>query len=107
METEEGMYRIRNIVEKPSPADAPGTLGITGIYVLENNIYQYLEKIKPGRNNEYQLADAFNLYLKENEMYAKKIDGTRYDIGTKELWVETFLKFAAEDDRFRISFSKP
>lgn len=107
VETEEGMYRIRNIVEKPSLAEAPGRLGITGIYVLENNIYQYLEKIKPGRNNEYQLADAFNLYLKEKEMYAKKIDGTRYDIGTKELWVETFLKFAAEDERFKTSFSKP
>ena len=40
-------------------------------------------------------------------MYAKKIDGARYDIGTKELWVETFLKFAAEDERFRASFSKP
>ena len=40
--------------------------------------------------HEYQLADAFILYLKEKKMYAKRINGTRNDIGTKEFWVETF-----------------
>jgi len=106
VEIENGTYRIRNIVEKPSLADAPGRLGITGIYVLESNIYDHLERIKPGRNNEYQLADAFNLYLREKEMVAKKISGVRYDIGTKELWIETFMKFAMEDERFRALFPK-
>lgn len=106
IENEIGTYKIRNIVEKPSLSDAPGRLGITGIYVLRSNIYEYLEKIKIGKNSEYQLADAFNLYLTENEMCAKKIAGTRYDIGTKELWVETFLKYAKEDERFRTLFSK-
>ena len=77
-------------MEKPTLADAPGRLETTGIYVLESNFYKFLEKIKPGRNNEYQLADAFILYLKEKKMYAKRINGTRNDIGTKEFWVETF-----------------
>ena len=106
LEIEVGTYKVKNIIEKPSLSEAPGRLGLTGIYVLKSNIYEYLEKIKTGKNNEYQLADAFNLYLTENEMYAKKIRGTRYDIGTKELWVETFLKYAMEDERFRTFFSK-
>ena len=87
------LWKIRYLVEKPEPDRAPSDLGITGIYILDNKIFDYLSRIKIGKNNEYQLTDALNLYAKENDLYASSFKGKRYDIGTKELWYEAFMEF--------------
>ena len=52
-------------------------------------------------NNEYQLSDAIDIMSQQRVVYGHVIKGERYDIGTKELWVKTFLKFANMDERFR------
>ncbi|MGC8618511.1 MAG: UTP--glucose-1-phosphate uridylyltransferase [Thermoplasmata archaeon] len=96
-EVENGIYRVEGIVEKPSADEAPSNLGITGIYVLGDYIYRYLDAIKPGKNGEFQLADAYNLLVKERVVIAAKIEGRRYDIGTKEMWIRTFLEFAKKE----------
>ncbi len=93
-EKEKGIYRVREIVEKPDPSKAPSNLGITGIYILGGYIYDYLKRIKPGVNGELQLADAYNLLVKDREVIASEIEGKRYDIGTKELWIKTFIEFS-------------
>jgi len=87
------LWKIDYLVEKPEPNEAPSNLGITGIYILDNKIFDYLKKIKKGKNNEYQLTDALNLYAKENNLYASTFKGKRYDIGTKELWYKTYMEF--------------
>ena len=87
------LWKVDYLVEKPEPDKAPSDLGITGIYILDNKIFDYLNKIKIGKNNEYQLTDALNLYVKENSLYASGFKGKRYDIGTKELWYEAFMEF--------------
>ncbi|MEM0134887.1 MAG: UTP--glucose-1-phosphate uridylyltransferase, partial [Thermoplasmatales archaeon] len=89
------------VVEKPSIEEAPSNLGITGIYVLGPYIYKYLNTIKQGKNGEFQLADAYNLLVKEMDVIAAKIDGKRYDIGTKEMWIRTFVEFANENIQWR------
>ena len=94
---EDGTYKVEGIVEKPTIADAPSNLGITGIYILGAYIYEYLSAIKPGKNGEFQLADAYNLLVKEREVIAAKIEGERYDIGTKEMWIRTFMQFARKE----------
>lgn len=94
-------FKVINIVEKPSPEEAPSLLGATGTYILTPNIFDYIKKIKPGINNELQLADAFNEVSKQDGMLASMLNGKRYDVGTKELWVSTFLEFAKNDDRFK------
>ncbi|MEM0201455.1 MAG: UTP--glucose-1-phosphate uridylyltransferase [Candidatus Micrarchaeaceae archaeon] len=96
----DGFYKIESVIEKPEIKDAPSDLGITGLYIFESDIYNYLEKIRTGKNNEYQLADALNLFVKEKELFGTKIDAVRYDIGTKELWFETFVEFLKKDKRF-------
>ncbi|EQD32083.1 UTP-glucose-1-phosphate uridylyltransferase, partial [mine drainage metagenome] len=58
---EDNLWRINDLVEKPDPEDAPSNMGITGIYLLEPDIFEYIEKIKPGANHEYQLTDALQL----------------------------------------------
>ena len=92
-EIEKGIYKVKKIVEKPDVAEAPSHIGITGIYVLGDYIYDYLDTISPGKNGEFQLADAYNLFLDKRDVMAAKIDGKRYDIGTKELWIRTFQEF--------------
>ena len=92
-ETEKGIYNVKEIIEKPEVSRAPSHIGITGIYVLGDYIYDYLHSISPGKNGEFQLADAYNLLLREKDLLAAKIDGKRYDIGTKELWIKAFQEF--------------
>lgn len=96
----EGLYSIRNVQEKPDPERAFSNLGITGIYVLGDYIYNYIDIIKPGANSEFQLADAFIEMIKDMNLYAKVINGKRYDIGTMDLWIKTFIEFAARDKRY-------
>lgn len=96
-EKESGIYKVGQIVEKPEIADAPSNLGITGIYVLGDYIYDYLDAVYPGKNGELQLADAYNLLIKKMDVIGAKIEGKRYDIGTKEMWVRTFVEFAKKE----------
>ncbi|MGC8663894.1 MAG: UTP--glucose-1-phosphate uridylyltransferase [Thermoplasmata archaeon] len=99
-EVENNLWKIDYLIEKPELENAPSDLGITGIYILDKDIFEYLRKIEPGKNNEYQLTDALNLLAKEKNLYATTFKGYRYDIGTKELWYETFIKFLNKDPNF-------
>jgi UTP--glucose-1-phosphate uridylyltransferase len=95
------IVRIKGVVEKPEPDQTPSNLGVTGIYAFQPEIYDFISRIKSGKNGEYQLSDAIDLMCKEMEVYGHIINGKRYDIGTMELWVKTFIEFAKSDKRFR------
>ena len=85
-----GVYRVRDMVEKPKREDAPSRMAIVGRYVLTPDIFDYLEKVKPGHGGEIQLTDALDAVLKEEEMYALVIDPQDgFDTGTVESWLET------------------
>ena len=99
-ETEKGIWKIDVLVEKPEPQNAPSDLGITGTYMLTTEIFEMIDRIKPGKNGEYQLTDALTLLQKERPMYGVEFKGTRYDIGTKELWIKAFAEFTRKDVRF-------
>ncbi len=90
----DNLWIVKNAIEKPEPKIAPSNMGITGLYVFTPEIFNYIKKIKPGRNNEYQLTDAINLLCKKDRVYGFRFEGERYDIGTKELWIKTFIKFS-------------
>ena len=92
----ENIWLIKDLVEKPQAANAPSNIGITGAYILEPDIFDYINSIKIGVNNEYQLTDALKLLCKDKDLLGYKFDGKRYDIGTKELWIKTFLEFSKE-----------
>jgi UTP--glucose-1-phosphate uridylyltransferase len=94
------IWKIRDMVEKPDPGDAPSNMGAIGLYALTPDIFDFIDRIKPGKNCEYQLTDALRLLAKEKTLLGYEIEGKRYDIGTKELWVSTFMEFARSDPRF-------
>ena len=98
------LFKVKKIIEKPSIEEAPSDFGATGAYILNSDIFGLIKTIKPGKNGEYQLAEAFNIVADEQGMLAHMLVGKRYDVGTKELWVSTFLEFAKNDNRFRMLF---
>jgi UTP--glucose-1-phosphate uridylyltransferase len=75
------IFRIRSLVEKPSPSDAPSNLGIVGRYILTPEIFDAIERTQPGKGGEIQITDALSLLLKEQAMVAYKFRGQRYDTG--------------------------
>lgn len=73
--------QIEDLVEKPKPEQAPSNLGIIGRYILTPEIFECIERTKPGLNNEIQLTDALRLLKEQQIMYAYEFKGVRYDIG--------------------------
>jgi UTP--glucose-1-phosphate uridylyltransferase len=86
------VYKVKNLVEKPPIDKAPSDIGIIGRYVFKPEIFSYIEKTKPGINNEIQLTDALKLYNKNHDIYAYVVNGKRYDVGNKIDWLQTNIE---------------
>lgn len=91
---ENRLYRIRNMVEKPKPADAPSNLAIIGRYVLTPEIFECIESIEPGSGGEIQLTDALKYMLRNRPIYGLKFEGKRYDAGDKLGFLKATVEFA-------------
>ncbi len=100
----EGVWKIKTIVEKPSPADAPSTLGVVGRYVLTPAIFNHLEKIDCGAGGEIQLTDAIAQLLVEEEVLACQFEGKRYDCGSKLGYLEATIDYALQHPNLREAF---
>lgn len=88
------LYRIRNLVEKPKPGDAPSNLAIIGRYVLTPEVFHSLEAIDPGAGGEIQLTDGLKHLLRSRPIYGYKFEGTRYDAGDKLGFLKATVEFA-------------
>jgi UTP--glucose-1-phosphate uridylyltransferase len=75
------VVRVKRLVEKPTPEEAPSDLGIVGRYVLTPEIFDALARTQPGKGREIQLTDALDLLLAEQPVYAYLFQGCRYDTG--------------------------
>lgn len=90
----EGLYRVTEIVEKPSPEEAPSNLAVIGRYILSPQIFDALKRTEPGAGGEIQLTDAISILLKEEPVYAYKFKGRRYDGGDKVGLIKATIAFA-------------
>jgi UTP--glucose-1-phosphate uridylyltransferase len=88
------IYRIQDVVEKPSQADAPSNLAIIGRYILTPQIFPLLENTKTGRGGEIQLTDGIRLLLEQQPVYAYMIEGKRHDAGDKLGFLKATVEFA-------------
>lgn len=93
-EVEDGVYRIKDMVEKPPAAKAPSDLAIIGRYVLTPDIFDEIEKTTPGAIGEIQITDAMRALLKKRDFYAVRFEGTRYDAGDKLGFLIATIEFA-------------
>jgi len=82
-EISDGIYRVKDMVEKPEASQAPSNLAIIGRYVLTPDIFEEIEKTKPGAIGEIQITDAMRALLQKRDFYAVRFEGTRYDAGDK------------------------
>ena len=101
VDVEAGGDRIRHMVEKPKPADAPSDLAVVGRYVLPARIFELLEQTTPGAGGEIQLTDAIAALLKETPVLAHRFAGKRFDCGNKAGMVRATLHMAAADPELR------
>lgn len=96
-ELEPGIFEIYDFIEKPNVDEAPSNFVIASRYIFTPQIFDYIEKTKPGKAGEIQITDAMRLMVSEKAMYGRKLSGRRCDIGNKEGFVKTNIEFALKD----------
>jgi UTP--glucose-1-phosphate uridylyltransferase len=93
-EVSDGLYKVKDFVEKPSPDKAPSNLAIAGRYALTPKVFELLSEAERGINNEIQLTDALIKLLAFESVYGLRFAGHRFDIGSKLDFVKTNVMFA-------------
>jgi len=88
------LYRLSNLVEKPTPAKAPSNLAIIGRYILTPEIFAHLEKTRADRRGEIQLTDGLRSLLEEQPIHGYVFEGTRHDTGNKLGFLKATVEFA-------------
>jgi len=84
---------VKGMVEKPDPADAPSTLSIIAHYLLMPEVFDELARHERGAGNEIQLTDAMARLIGKQPFHGLRFEGTRFDCGTKEGWLEANIAF--------------
>ncbi len=102
----DGKEKITDMVEKPKSDKAPSNLAITGRYILQPEIFEFLSKFEIGSGGEIQLTDAMKAMCKRHPFYYKKIDETRFDCGNVLGYLEANIAFALQNDVIRDDVKK-
>ena len=98
--------RIRGIVEKPKPADAPSNLAVIGRYVLTPKIFELLAQVTPGAGGEIQLTDAISHLLQHERVLAVRLPGRRFDCGSKLGYVQAMLEYGLRHSEIGEDFTR-
>jgi UTP--glucose-1-phosphate uridylyltransferase len=78
----DGLTRVSEMVEKPSPEEAPSNLAVIGRYILTPDIFDIIRNTPPGKNGELQLTDALQAQAREGRVLAYQFEGLRFDCGS-------------------------
>jgi len=105
-EIENGVFKLDNFVEKPSPNEALSNMAIIGRYIFTSKIFDEIEKVKPGKKGEIQLTDAILSLSKQEVVYGKIMDGNRFDCGSKDGFLKATVEFALNDNEIKDEFKK-
>lgn len=98
------LYTVSGLVEKPPVDKAPTDVAILGRYIIEPEIFDYLEKTKPGAGGEIQLTDALMSLAKDKKMLAYDFVGRRYDVGDKLGFLTATVEYALRRDDLKDKF---
>jgi UTP--glucose-1-phosphate uridylyltransferase len=90
----EGVYQVRDLVEKPPREEAPSDLAIIGRYVLTPDLFPCLAATKSDRTGEIQLTNGLRELLKSRPIYACEVKGVRHDTGNKLGFLKAVVYFA-------------
>lgn len=101
---EDRVYKVKNLVEKPSIEEAPSNVAILGRYIITPEIFNILGNTKPGKGGEIQLTDALKTLISKEAMYAYNFEGKRYDVGDKLGFLEATIEFALKREELKSEF---
>lgn len=93
-EVSDGVFKIKDMIEKPPFAEAPSDLAIIGRYILTPDIFDEIERTGAGAGGEIQITDAMRSLLKKRPFYAVRFEGTRHDAGDKLGFLIATVEFA-------------
>lgn len=96
-QVDERVYKVQDMVEKPSLEEAPSNIAVLGRYIITPEIFPFLETQDAGKGGEIQLTDALKRLAKEQAMYAYDFKGHRYDVGSKIGFLQANVEFALRD----------
>ena len=103
---EDGIYLVKDLVEKPSPDEAPSNLAIIGRYILTPEIFTALEQTKPGKGGEIQLTDGLKLLMNKQPIYAFEFQGVRHDAGDKLGFLKATVEFGLKNPELGPAFRR-
>ena len=92
------------MVEKPSIDHAPSNVAVLGRYIIEPEIFEYLEKQEVGAGGEIQLTDALKKLAQVQDVYAYDFEGRRYDVGNKMGFLQATVEFALKRPELKDDF---
>jgi UTP--glucose-1-phosphate uridylyltransferase len=98
-----GIFRLDDVIEKPSVAEAPSNLAIAARYVFAPGIFALLANTPPGKGGEIQLTDAIRALINQGgKVLGMRLapQERRFDIGTFQSYFEAFCLFALADPRY-------
>lgn len=101
---EDRVYKVKDLVEKPSVDEAPSNVAILGRYIITPQIFDILENTEPGKGGEIQLTDALKTLISQEAMYAYNFQGRRYDVGDKLGFLQATIEFALKKEELRDRF---
>lgn len=101
---ENDVYKVKGLVEKPSVEEAPTNVAILGRYIITPRIFEILQDTPVGKGGEIQLTDALLRLVEEEAMYAYNFKGRRYDVGSKQGFLEATVEYALRRDELRDDF---
>ncbi len=101
---EDRVYKVKDLVEKPSVDEAPSNVAILGRYIITPQIFEILENTEPGKGGEIQLTDALKTLISQEAMYAYNFEGRRYDVGDKLGFLQATIEFALKKEELRDRF---
>lgn len=100
------LYTVEDLVEKPTPEDAPTDVAILGRYIITPEIFNILEHTGRGAGGEIQLTDALKELAGQEAMFAYDFEGKRYDVGNKQGFLEATVEFALRRDDLKDEFAQ-
>ena len=103
---EDRVYKVKDLVEKPSVEEAPSNIAILGRYIITPQIFDILENTNPGKGGEIQLTDALKTLISTEAMYAYNFEGRRYDVGDKLGFLQATVEYAMKREELREPFTE-
>jgi len=101
---ENRVFKVKDLVEKPSVEEAPSNIAILGRYIITPQIFEILQNTTPGKGGEIQLTDALKVLMGCEAMYAYNFEGRRYDVGDKLGFLQATVEFALKRDDLKKPF---